>query len=127
MPIKNMIVKSTSKKNLGKNIKTDVYYWKENNELVGVAVGHFAPFTGKFGHARMLENAKKAGIKKVFICKENEHDYEKLKISNPELFDKNFEIEIISHIVEIVSNPNVLENININDFETDIYREYKKN
>ena len=67
MPIKNMIVKSTSKKNLGKNIKTDVYYWKENNELVGVAVGHFAPFTGKFGHARMLENAKKAGIKKFII------------------------------------------------------------
>jgi endopeptidase La len=73
-----------------------------------------------------LEGAKKAGVKCVYICEENKEDYENIKKKNPELFDTNFGIKIIDHIIDIVSDPNVIINIQENDFDPIILSDYKR-
>jgi len=49
-----------------------------------------------------LPGAKKAGIKFVFVPKENEKDIEKLKISNNTLFDDEFKYMLVEKIGEIL-------------------------
>jgi len=63
-----------------------------------------------------LIGAKKAGIRCVYICKENEGDYETIKKKDPSLFDDVFEIKIIEHIMDIVTDPNVIEDVSYDDF-----------
>ncbi len=73
-----------------------------------------------------LAGAKKAGVKCVYVCEENREDYLNIKKKNPELFDENFEIRVIEHIIDIVSDPNVIIDIDENDFDPIILAEYKK-
>ena len=73
-----------------------------------------------------LSGAKKSGIKCVYICEENREDYETIKKKNPDLFDKNFEIKIADHILDIVTDPNVIVDINETDFDVEILAEYKR-
>lgn len=73
-----------------------------------------------------LSGAKKAGIKCVYICEENREDYENIKRKSPELFDENFEIRIINHIIDIVSDPNVIIGITDDDFDPIMLAEHKK-
>ncbi|XWV25302.1 lon protease-like protein [Tupanvirus deep ocean] len=73
-----------------------------------------------------LSGAKKAGVKCVYICEENKEDYENIKKKSPELFDDNFEIKIIEHIIDIVSDPNVIIDVTESDFDHNIMIEHKK-
>jgi endopeptidase La len=80
--------------------------------------------TGKISKIGSLEakivGAKKAGVECVYICEENMEDYEKIKKKNPELFNDSFNVKIINHIVDIVSDPNVIIGIDNNDFNKEI-------
>jgi endopeptidase La len=71
-----------------------------------------------------LAGAKKAGVKYVYICEENKEDYENIKKKSPELFDDTFQIIIIGHILDIVTDPNVIIGISENDFDMDMLIEH---
>ncbi len=49
-----------------------------------------------------LMGAKKAGVKFVFVPKENEDDFNKIVKKNKTLIDDNFRVKIVSHITEIL-------------------------
>lgn len=49
-----------------------------------------------------LMGAKKAGVKFVFVPKENEDDFNKIVKKNKTLIDENFRVKIVSHISEIL-------------------------
>lgn len=67
MPTKLVTIKSTRKENYGEPVEVNAYYWTPENEPLGVIFGHFAPFTGKYGHARMMYEAQKYGIEKFVV------------------------------------------------------------
>lgn len=46
----------------GKEIEVNKYWYSKNDKPLAVIFGCFSPFTGKGGHGRMLETAKRAGI-----------------------------------------------------------------
>ncbi|AKI79983.1 lon protease-like protein [Acanthamoeba polyphaga mimivirus] len=73
-----------------------------------------------------LTGAKKAGIKCVYICEDNKEDYEIIKKKSPELFQDGLEIKIVNHIIEIITDPNVIIDIDINDFDKDLISEFKR-
>ena len=54
-----------------------------------------------------INGAKKAGVKTIFISKENKDDYEKILKEDPELFD-DIDIKIINHISDIIPNALVI-------------------
>lgn len=84
--------------------------------------------TGKISKIGSLEakliGAQKAGVKCVYISEENKEDYEKIKRKNPELFDGSFNIKIVNHIIDIVTDPNVIIDVNHNDFNEKVLDEY---
>ena len=45
---------------------------------------------------------------------------------SPELFENNFEIKIVDHISDIVTDPNVIIGVNDQDFDTTMLIEHKK-
>lgn len=49
-----------------------------------------------------LIGAKKAGITKVFVSKENSDDLNDIKIKNNELFDENFNVELVEYIDDFI-------------------------
>jgi endopeptidase La len=49
-----------------------------------------------------LMGAKKAGVKFVFVPKENEDDFNKIIKKNTTLIDEDFKVKIVSHISEIL-------------------------
>lgn len=49
-----------------------------------------------------LNGAKKAGVKTVFVPKENEKDVEKIKKDYPKLIDKNFQVIIVEYINDLI-------------------------
>lgn len=67
MAFKKMTIKSTKKANFGQDVEIDAYYWNKSDKPLGIAIGHFAPFTGKNGHARLLYEAEKNGIEEFVI------------------------------------------------------------
>lgn len=71
-----------------------------------------------------LTGAKRAGIKLIFICKENEDDYNDIKTKYPDIFNDGLEVKIIEHIYQIISDPLVILNIDSNDFDKKIWKEY---
>ena len=73
-----------------------------------------------------LAGAKKAGIKCVYICEENREDYETIKKKSPELFESDFEIKIIEHILDIVTDPNVIIGVKDCDFDSQILSDLRK-
>lgn len=70
-----------------------------------------------------LSGARKAGIKCVYICEENREDYDNIKTKSPELFDDEFEVRIINHILDIVTDPNVIIDVCDGDFDDKILSE----
>lgn len=73
-----------------------------------------------------LTGAKKAGIKRVYICDENKEDYEQIKKKSPELFDDTFQVKIINHIIDIVTDPYVILDIQPSDFDTDVISDHQQ-
>lgn len=63
--IKN--VKSPWKKDKGANIDSPVYTYKKDDRPLGVIYGCFSPFTGKYGHARLLDRGEQEGIEDFII------------------------------------------------------------
>lgn len=63
--IKN--VKSPWKKDKGANIDSPVYTYKKEDRPLGVIYGCFSPFTGKYGHARLLDRGEQEGIEDFII------------------------------------------------------------
>jgi ATP-dependent Lon protease len=49
-----------------------------------------------------LSGAKRAGVKLVFVPKENESDYDKILKTNKTLIDDNFKVKFVDHITEIL-------------------------
>ena len=49
-----------------------------------------------------LVGAKKAGIKMVFVPKENEEDVKEIKMKNEKLFDNKFKVKIVDNVAEII-------------------------
>ncbi|AGC01815.1 ATP-dependent Lon protease, bacterial type [Acanthamoeba polyphaga moumouvirus] len=104
--------------------------------LLGKKINRFIAMTGEIeltgkiskigGLDAKLAGAKKAGIKCVYICGENREDYEAIKKKSPELFEKDFEIKIVDHIIDIVTDPNVIIDVKQNDFDENIYNCLKK-
>lgn len=72
-----------------------------------------------------LAGAKKAGVKCVYICEENREDFETIKKKSPEMFDDNFQIKVVKHIIDIVTDPEVIIGIEETDFDPIILREYQ--
>lgn len=64
-----------------------------------------------------LSGAKKAGVKVVYICRDNEDDYKSIRKKNPDLFDADFEIRIIDHILDIVTDPFVIIDTDKSNFQ----------
>ena len=54
------------------------------------------------GLSYKLNGAKKAGIKLVLICKDNEDDLNDIKKDNPLMFDENFKVEVIEYLSDII-------------------------
>jgi endopeptidase La len=79
---------------LNKKIKNDIAMTGE------IDVNGTASAIG--GLESKLNGAKKAGIKFVFIPKENEDDYEKIIKKNKKLIDDNFKVKIVNNIYEIL-------------------------
>jgi ATP-dependent Lon protease len=48
-----------------------------------------------------LDGAKRAGINLVFVPKENEHDIEKIGLTNKTLFSDTFKYQLVDHISQI--------------------------
>ena len=63
--IKN--VKSPWKKDKGANIDSPVYSYEKGDKPLGVIYGCFSPFTGKYGHARLLDRGEQEGIEDFII------------------------------------------------------------
>ena len=63
--IKN--VKSPWKKDKGANIDSPVYTFEKGDKPLGVVYGCFSPFTGKYGHARLLQRGEQEGIEDFII------------------------------------------------------------
>lgn len=79
---------------LGKRIKNDVGITGE--------IERRGCITAIGGLEYKLPGAKSAGVKLVFVPKENEKDVKKLKESDPKLFDENFKYEIVEHISDVL-------------------------
>jgi len=102
--------------------------------LVGKKINKYVAMTGEIeltgkinkigGLATKLIGAKKAGIKRVYICSENNDDYESIKKKDPTLFDNTFEIKIVNHIIDIVSDPYVILGVVSTDFCKNIINEH---
>ena len=57
-----------------------------------------------------LPGAKRAGVKFVFIPKENENDLEKIMENNKSLFTDNFKYQMVDHIKDVLDMA-LIENI----------------
>jgi len=96
---------------LGKRIKNDVGITGE--------IERRGCITAIGGLEYKLPGAKSAGVKLVFVPKENEKDVEKLKESDPKLFDDNFKCILVDHICEVLDlaliedNDLIYENSNL--------------
>ena len=51
-----------------------------------------------------LNGAKKAGVKKVFVPKENEKDIDKIKKDYPKLINKKFEVILVEYIDDLIND-----------------------
>lgn len=95
--------------------------------LLGKKINRYIAMTGEIeltgkiskigGLETKLMGAKKAGVQRVYICQENYDDLTKIKIKHPEIFDNNFIIVIVKHIIDIVTDPYVLIDMDITDFD----------
>jgi endopeptidase La len=74
---------------------------KNNIAMTGEIETH-GNLTAIGGLEQKLMGAKKAGVKFVFIPKENEEDYNKIEKKNLTLMDDNFRVKIVEHITELL-------------------------
>jgi endopeptidase La len=73
-----------------------------------------------------LRGAKNAGVKTVYICEENRSDYNSIKKKFDELFTDGFQVKIISHIIDLISDPNIIIGVTQDDFDHQMLEYYGK-
>jgi endopeptidase La len=56
------------------------------------------------GLVHKLTGAKKAGVKLVFIPKDNTKDLEEIKTKNPTLVDSNFQVKIVEYVDDLIDD-----------------------
>jgi len=103
------------------------------SRILGKKIRHDIAMTGEIemngniteigGLAYKLAGAKKAGIKTVFVPKENEKDYIKIKDSDEKLLTDGFNVIIVSHISEILNGALIEEDGN--KLDSSIYLDEK--
>lgn len=95
-----------------------------------VAITGEIQLTGKISKIGSLDTkllgAKKAGIKYVYIPSENKDDYEATRKQNPDLFNKEFLVKMVDHIMQIVLDPNVIIDISAKDFDPYLVKQFQK-
>lgn len=79
---------------LNKKIRNDIAMTGE--------IGQNGNVTKIGGLVYKLRGAKAAGVRLVFVCKENEDDYNEIFKSDPDLFNDNFQVKIVTHVREII-------------------------
>ena len=94
------------------------------SKIVNKKINHLVATTGEIemtGHIKSigglqykLYGAKKAGIKYVFIPKENEIELNKIKLLDKSLIDDNFIVKSVTHIFDIL--PDILIDYDCNEF-----------
>lgn len=82
------------------------------SRILGKKIKHNIAMTGEIelngritaigGLEYKLTGAKRANVNLVFVPKENEDDYIKIKRKNPKMFDDTFRVIIVEHIFDIV-------------------------
>lgn len=73
------------------------YTFNENEPIVGILFGHFAPFTGPNGHGRMIKALQKIGAKSFLIATpRNNKPFD----DEREMFDADQRAEIINKYLE---------------------------
>ncbi len=100
---------------LGKKIRNDIAMTGEiemNGNITEIG-----------GLSYKLTGAKKAGIKLVFVPKENEKDFIRIKEADDKLLTDGFEVKIVSHISEILDTA-LLDDEN-NGFNSHTYLDEK--
>lgn len=86
---------------------------KNNIAMTGEIETH-GSITAIGGLEYKLRGAKRAGVKFVFVPKENESDYIKIISTNKTLIDDNFKVYLVSHITEILEYALIDDNLNGN-------------
>lgn len=85
-----------------------------------IAITGEIDLTGKVRRIGSLDvkliGAHKAGVKCVYISHDNKSDYELVKKKNPELFTEDFQIKPVNNFIELVTDPNVIINVDSADF-----------
>ena len=72
-----------------------------------------------------LHGAKKAGVSIVYISKENFDDYQTIRKKHSDLFvDNSFKVEVVEHIMDIITKPNVIVGVDNADFDQTMIAEY---
>lgn len=76
MPIeyKEIVCDNRHNKDFGKLIRVRKYYFEDDCRPLGVLYGCFSPFTGLNGHARLMQEARKSGIRQFVICFPNKKE-----------------------------------------------------
>lgn len=69
-----MFTFETRKDKYGNDFKYYKYKPDEDDEIVGVLYGHFAPFTGPNGHGRMLAALQRIGAKQFLVATPDSRD-----------------------------------------------------
>jgi ATP-dependent Lon protease len=102
--------------------------------IMGKKINRFISMTGEVdlygnmtaigGLCYKLYGAKRAGIRVVYISKENEKDYNEIKKEHSHLFDDNFKIIIVEHIYQLLTDPNIIIGIKKTDFDKNSYQDF---
>ena len=87
-------IEVTDKSDPSKTIKLKRYVVDPKQEPTAVLFGNFSPFTGKFGHGRMLEFAKTHGIKHFAIVSPTKDES---KETDRNMFTLAQKLEICKH------------------------------
>lgn len=77
--------------------------------------------TGKIkkigGLTEKLMGAKKAGVRIVYISNENIDDYCQIKDKQPELFNELFQVVVVDHLIDLLTDKRIFNDIDLADFE----------
>ena len=90
----------------------------KNNIAITGEIEPTGKITAIGGLTYKLYGAKKAGIKVVYIPKENEKDFNKIQKECSNLINDNFKVRTVDHIIEILKE--VLNDFDINDYNRTI-------
>jgi endopeptidase La len=69
-----------------------------------------------------LHGALKAGVKLVFVPKNNEKDLNKIKLKYPSMFTNDFKVILVNHVKEILEYALISNDCDVDDYDDLIYK-----